>query len=119
MPQHPIIRFPALCLVVAAALVMAAAAPGVPAREDAYPQLLALFEEWRAFEEPPRIDDGVPDYTPSTSARRIDELRRFQARLHAIDTAGWSVAQHVDHHLVRAEMNGMEYHLRVLQPLCP
>jgi hypothetical protein len=116
MAQHPIVRLRVRCLVAATALVMAAAAPGVPAQEDSYTRLLALFEEWRAFEEPPRIDDGVPDYTPSTNARRLEELRRFQARLHAIDTAGWSVARRVDHHLVRAEMNGMEYHLRVLQP---
>jgi hypothetical protein len=40
----------------------------------------------------------------------------LQGRLRAIDTAGWSIAQRVDHHLVRAEMNGLEYHLRVLQP---
>jgi hypothetical protein len=36
--------------------------------------------------------------------------------LQAIDTRDWPIGQQVDHHLVRAEMNGMEYHLRVLQP---
>jgi hypothetical protein len=80
-----------------------------------YDALLALFKEWRAFEEPPRVN-GVPDYSPATNSRRLAELARLQARLQAIDTNGWSIGERVDHHIVRAEMNGMEYHLRVLQP---
>ena len=31
-----------------------------------------------------------------------------------LDTSGWSVPEQVDWHLVRAEMNGMLYHLAVL-----
>jgi hypothetical protein len=58
----------------------------------------------------------VPDYSPATNKRRLEELRKLQVRLQALDTRGWSISQQVDHHLVRAEMNGMEYHLRVLQP---
>ena len=80
-----------------------------------YDALLSLFKEWRAFEEPPRLS-GVPDYSAATNTRRLGELRRLQDRLQAIDTAGWSIPERVDHHVVRAEMNGMEYHLRVLQP---
>jgi hypothetical protein len=80
-----------------------------------YRTLVALFGEWRAFEEPPRID-GVPDYSPATNARRLVELKRLQRRLQAIDTTGWSIPEQVDHHLVRAEMNGMQYHLTVLKP---
>ena len=58
----------------------------------------------------------MPDYTPATNERRLAELRKMQERLRAIDTTGWTIAEQVDHHIVRAEMNGMEYHLRVLQP---
>ncbi|MGE0460172.1 MAG: DUF885 family protein [Vicinamibacterales bacterium] len=86
------------------------------AQPDPYGPLLALFQEWRAFEEPPRLAGGVPDYTPATNAKRLEGLRALQKRLAAIDRAGWTVPQQVDYHLVRAEMNGMEYHLRVLQP---
>ena len=101
-------------LLLAVLLVVAAAA--VPSAQPAtYPQLLALFQEWRAFEEPPRVN-GTPDYTPATNARRLAGLRTMQERLRAIDTAGWPIPEQVDHHLVRAEMNGMEYYLRVLQP---
>jgi hypothetical protein len=102
----------ALLTAVCAATVGLSAQP----QPTTYPQLLTLFTEWRQFEEPPRVDGGVPDYSPATNARRLDELRKFQARLQAIDTSGWSISRQVDHHLVRAEMNGMEYHLRVLQP---
>ncbi|HEX9165084.1 MAG TPA: DUF885 family protein [Gemmatimonadales bacterium] len=95
-------------------LLLATAVP-LAAQSGTYPQLVALFREWRAFEEPPRVD-GAPDYTPATNTRRLAELKRYQQRLLAIDTAGWSIPEQVDHHLVRAEMNGMAYHLTVLQP---
>ena len=87
-----------------------------PAPASTYSQLLTVFTEWRAFEEPGRLAGGVPDYSPATNARRLTELGRLQERLQAINQTGWSIAQQVDHHLVRAEMNGLEYHLRVLQP---
>jgi uncharacterized protein (DUF885 family) len=97
-----------------AAALLALASTG-RAQAGSYDQLLALFKEWRAFEEPPRVN-GVPDYTAATNTRRLAELKQRQDRLQAIDTAGWSIPQQVDRHIVRAEMNGMEYHLRVLQP---
>jgi hypothetical protein len=96
-------------------LLWIALAPVGQAQPRGYDQLVALFTEWRAFEEPPRVN-GVPDYSPVTNTRRLAELRRLQDRLSAIDTTGWSIPQQVDHHIVRAEMNGMDYHLRVLQP---
>ena len=98
--------------------ILVVTVPAVDAQAPAasYQQLLDLFAEWRSFEEPPRLSGGVPDYSPATNTRRLEALGRLQARLKAIDKSGWSIAQQVDHHLVRAEMNGMEYHLRVLQP---
>lgn len=104
------------CVLLAGLLVLASGALGAQSPASTYPQLLALFSEWRTFEEPPRLSGGVPDYTPATTASRLTELARLQARLQAIDQTGWSISQQVDHHLVRAEMNGMEYHLKVLQP---
>ncbi len=82
---------------------------------DSYADLLALFSSWRTFEEAPRVN-GVPDYTAPTRARRLDELKALQQRLAAIDTTGWPISRQVDWHIVRAEMNGMLYHLTVLQP---
>jgi hypothetical protein len=82
---------------------------------DRYTALRTLFDSWRTFEDAPRVN-GMPDYTPATNARRLGELRAMQQRLAAIDTTGWTIAQQVDWHIVRAEMNGMLYHLTVLQP---
>jgi hypothetical protein len=101
---------------VAATSIPAPRASAQPAPASAtYAQLLSLFTIWRAFEEPPRVK-GAPDYSAATNARRLDSLRVLQQRLAAIDTTGWSIREQVDHHLVRAEMNGMQYHLTVLQP---
>ena len=80
-----------------------------------YPALVALFTEWRTFEEPPRVG-GVPDYSTATNVRRFAGLQAMQSRLGAIDTTGWSIPEQVDLHLVRAEMNGMQYNLTVLKP---
>ena len=96
--------------------VMAAQAgpqPGTPS--ISYPQLAVLFRDWRAFEDPPKLQ-GAPDYTAATSARRLAELATWQEQLRLIDTTGWSVPEQIDWHLVRAEMNGMQYNLSVLQP---
>ncbi len=82
---------------------------------NSYTDLLSLFAQWQAFENPP-LPDGVPDYTAEAMARRLQELKEFQGRLAAIDSAAWPVEQQVDYRLVWAEMNGMEFNIRVLQP---
>jgi hypothetical protein len=49
-------------------------------------------------------------------SRQFEELRKYQDRLAAIDSSTWSVAEQIDYHLVRAEMNGMEFFHRVVRP---
>jgi hypothetical protein len=80
-----------------------------------YEDLLALFQEWRAFQKP-RVREGVPDYTPAAMAEQQRRLPDLQRRLEAIEHAGWPVAQQVDWQLVRAEMNGLDFDHRVLRP---
>jgi len=80
-----------------------------------YQDLVSLFAQWRAFEVPP-VRNGAPDYTAATAARRLAELMDWRARLSAIDNTAWPVEQRVDYEIVRAEMNGMDFDLRVLQP---
>jgi hypothetical protein len=89
----------------------------VPAAESStsYDALVVLFDEWRTFEQPP-LRAGVPDYTAATFSKRHAELPRWQARLAAIKPDAWPVAQQVDWNLVRAEMNGFDFYVRVLQP---
>jgi Bacterial protein of unknown function (DUF885) len=86
-----------------------------PAARGTYDDLVALFADWRAFETPP-MREGAPDYTAATFARRHDQLKSYRARLEAIDPTSWPIAQQVDHEIVRAEMNGFDFNVRVLQP---
>jgi hypothetical protein len=80
-----------------------------------YDALVALFEDWRAFQAP-RVAGGVPDYTAAAMAAQHRALAGYRERLAAIDTSAWPVAQQVDYHLVRAEMNGLDFDHRVRQP---
>src|ERR1043165_8792462 len=102
------------------ALVMTSIVAGSPAASAAsahgsYEDLTALFAEWRAFERPaPR--DGAPDYTAATLARKQQQLKTFQSRLQAIHPDAWPIPQQVDYHLLRAEMNGLDFDIRVLKP---
>ena len=77
--------------------------------------LVRLFEEFVAFERPPSRA-GAPDYTAASIAGRRSRLKQFQSRLAAIDVNGWPVDHQVDHALVGAMMNGLDFDLRVLQP---
>jgi hypothetical protein len=97
---------------------LSAGTPGVSAPGEAggsYEELTALFAEWRAFERPSLLD-GAPDYTASAMARQQRGLGEYRAQLDAIDPSGWPIEQQVDWHLVRAEMNGLDFNLRVLRP---
>jgi hypothetical protein len=80
-----------------------------------YDRLLALFDDWRAFEQPP-AKDGAPDYSAQTFDARRPSFVRLQERLFAIDIAEWPVELQVDWHIVRAEMNGYDFNERVLMP---
>jgi hypothetical protein len=103
-------------LVAAAILATAGTAHSAEtAVTSGYEQLLQLHRDWRAFEQPP-LADGAPDYTVDTVLRRYAELPRFRDRLEAIDTSGWTVAQQVDREILRAEMNGFDFYVRVLKP---
>lgn len=97
-------------IIAAAALLMAGSAA---AATNA--QVAALFAGWRAFEAS-NVRDGVPDYRPATMAAKAAALRTWQARLATLDSSGWPIADRVDANLVRAEMNGLDYDLRVLRP---
>jgi len=83
--------------------------------EDSHEELVAFFREWREFQSPEMVE-GVPDYSPQAMARQRRGLDRYQDRLARMDTTGWSVGQQIDYHIVRAEMNGLDFDHRVLRP---
>lgn len=99
----------------AAVALLAAACTPAEVPSTSYDDLVTLFEEWRAFEQPEFVD-GVPDYSAQAMAAQYRELAGYQRRLAAIDPTGWPVAQQVDHHLVAAEMNGLDFDHRVRRP---
>ncbi len=80
-----------------------------------YQDLVKLFEEWREFQKPEMVD-CVPDYTAAAMEKQRLGLREFQGRLAAINPSSWPVSQQVDYHIVRAEMNGLDFDHRVLRP---
>lgn len=98
-------------------------APGCTAWEPPTPtptsarwdDLVALFHEWRTFQKP-KVVGGVPDYTPSAMTAQQRELAAYQRRLSAIDPSRWPIPQQVDYHIVRAEMNGLDFDHRVIRP---
>ena len=109
---------PTRCGLAAALAAFAFAAPAAPAEAPApagYDALAQLFADWRAFEHPP-MKDGAPDYSAATFERRHAGLEAFQDRLDAIDANGWPVEAQVDSALLRAEMNGFDFYVRVLKP---
>ena len=80
-----------------------------------YEDLVTLFTAWRAFQRP-KVVNGVPDYSPAAMATQHRELATYRRRLAAIDTTGWPTSAQVDYHIVRAEMNGLDFDHRVLRP---
>jgi hypothetical protein len=80
-----------------------------------YEDLVSLFKEFRDFHKP-KITNGVPDYSAVAIEEQRRGLKRFQERLAAMDISAWPASQQVDYHLVRAEMNGMDFYHRVLRP---
>ena len=95
----------------------AAPAPATPPATavSGHSQLVDLFKEWRSFNHP-KIVDGRPDYGASAMSAKATRLQEFQQRLKAIDRTGWNAAQTGDYRFVEAEMNGLDFFLRVLRP---
>jgi len=80
-----------------------------------YDDLVALWREFRDFQKP-KVVNGVPVYTKIVMKEKESGLDDLQKRLAAIDPSGWSVSKQADYHIVRAEMNGLEFQHRVLKP---
>jgi hypothetical protein len=102
-------------VVVAASVVTAPNASAQSARPRRHEDLVTLFSDWRAFQQP-KLVSGVPDYSPAAMAAQQRELVSYQRRLASIDTTGWPIPAQVDYHVVRAEMNGLDFDHRVVKP---
>ncbi len=104
-----------LTLLTAAVSVPVCAGEAATTGSGTYQDLVVLFNDWRDFERPESLH-GAPNYTAPNIAAMHLELKSYQDRLNAFDISSWPVEQQVDWHLVRAEMNGMDFNIRVLRP---
>lgn len=86
-----------------------------PAQDQGYATLVKLFQQWRDFERP-AMKGNVPDYSASAMAAKAAAFPQLRKQLDAIDPKSWSIAQQNDYKLVKAEMNGYDFNLRVLRP---
>lgn len=86
-----------------------------PPASTSYQDLEKLFDDWRAFEKPPLLNEA-PDYTATTFEKRWPDFLKLQARLQAIDKSSWPVDQQVDWYIIWAEMNGYDFNHHTLQP---
>jgi uncharacterized protein (DUF885 family) len=86
------------------------------AREQGgYPALVRFFQQWREFEHPV-MKAGVPDYSADAMAAKASALQQWRRRLDGFDPRLWTIEQQDDYKLVKAEMNGFDFNLRVLRP---
>jgi len=85
------------------------------ARSSEYNDLIVVFKEFRELQKP-KLKDGIPDYSKEAMDKQRRGLLQFKERLAAIDLSTWPISQKVDYHLVRAEMNGLEFYHRVFRP---
>ncbi len=82
---------------------------------NGYPALVKLFQQWREFEHPV-MKNNVPDYSASAMAAKAAALPQWRKRLDEIDSKSWPIEEQNDYKLVKAEMNGLDFNLRVLRP---
>ena len=108
-------RVVAAACVTAVVVQLAWTVEGRQRQPATYQDLVTLFQEFVAFERP-ALKDGAPDYTRTATAARRQTLATFQKRLAAIDPGPWTVDHRVDHALVGALLNGLDFELRVLRP---
>jgi hypothetical protein len=80
-----------------------------------YQALVDLAQDWRHFVTP-EMQGCLPDYGKAATGRKSAGLKGYRTRLAQIDRTGWSKIQEDDYRLVEAEMNGLDFDLRVLRP---
>ena len=104
-----------LTFLIAVSLLITSVTAMAQQKKTSFADLTSLFAEWRTFQRPALIS-GVPDYSVRAMSAQHRELPGFLRRLAAIDKSGWPISEQVDWHVVRAEMNGLDFDHRVLRP---
>jgi hypothetical protein len=99
----------------ASLILLGAACPFAARGAGSYAELVQIAQDWRQFERP-AVTRCVPDYGAPAMSAKAAGLPAYRARLSAVDTQGWPAAQLVDYRLIEAEMNGLDFDLRVRRP---
>jgi Bacterial protein of unknown function (DUF885) len=102
-------------MVLASLMLSSIACPCAAGAAGSYAELVQLAQDWRQFEHA-AVKQCVPDYAAAAMAAKAAGLPAYRARLAAVDTQGWPAAQLVDRRLIEAEMNGLDFDLRVRRP---
>jgi len=106
------------CIVCLVLLMISGCGQGDQIQKSAsndYDDLVVLFQEFRELQKP-KVVDGVPDYSPAAISEQRRGLKKFQGRLTAMNISSWPISHQVDYHILRAEMNGLEFDHRVRRP---
>jgi len=82
---------------------------------SSYDDLVKLFQEFREFVKP-KMNAGVPDYTPAAMKEQSDGLKKMQQRLAAIDSSSWPITEHVEYLIVKAEKQQHKLDQQTMRP---
>lgn len=104
-----------------------ATAAGKPAGTGSHANLVALFQEFQAWRDPPIITDTrakerpeaveeFPNYSADTIDQRVEDMATYQGRLADMAVASWDRSQQVDWVAVRGVMDEYEFILKVTRP---
>ncbi len=107
----------------------AARLEGMPEGSGSYDDLLALFQEFLAWQDPERASgerpnrdiagaaaDVHPDHGAAAVAERVARMEAFQQRLEDMAVTSWPLAQQVDYLAVRSRFDQHEFTLKISRP---
>ena len=114
---------------VLAPFAAAARLEGMPEGSGSYDDLVALFQEFLAWQDPERASgdrpnrdiagaaaDVHPDFGAEAAAGRIAQMDAYQERLDDMAVVDWPLAQQVEYLAVRSRFDQHEFTLKVSRP---
>ena len=114
---------------VLAPFAAAARLEGMPEGAGSYDDLVSLFQEFLAWQDPERASgdrpnrdiagaaaDVHPDFGAEAVAARVAQMDAYQERLDDMAVVDWPLAQQVDYLAVRSRFDQHEFTLKVSRP---
>ncbi len=114
---------------VLAPFAAAARLEGMPDGSGSYDDLVSLFQEFLAWQDPERASgdrpnrdiagaaaDVHPDFGAAAVAARVAQMDAYQERLDDMAVVDWPLEQQVDHLAVRSRFDQHEFTLKISRP---